>query len=50
MTTPANRVICLTLSGTKGFSVMMTDAIPDLHLVGDVQCFPMFLYEAEEAK
>ncbi|HUW52772.1 MAG TPA: type ISP restriction/modification enzyme [Rhodanobacter sp.] len=45
-----NRVICLTLSGTKGFSVLMTDALPDLHLIGDAQCFPMFLYETEEAE
>jgi predicted helicase len=50
VTIPTNRVICLTLSGTKGFSVIMTDAIPDLHLVGDVQCFPMFLYETEETE
>ncbi|HWH56412.1 MAG TPA: type ISP restriction/modification enzyme, partial [Terriglobales bacterium] len=44
-----NRVICLTLNGTKGFSVLMTDTLPDLHLIGDAQCFPMFLYETEEA-
>ena len=45
---PANRVICLTLGGTKGFSVLMADEIPDLHLIGDAQCFPLFLYEEEE--
>jgi len=28
----------------------MTDALPDLHLIGDAQCFPMFLYETEEAE
>jgi len=43
-----NRVICLSLSPTKGFSVLMTDTLPDLHLIGDAQCFPMFLYETEE--
>lgn len=43
-----NLAICLTLSGTKGFSVMMTDTLPDLHMIGDAQCFPMFLYETEE--
>ena len=40
-----NRVICLTLSGTKGFSTIMSDLLPDLHLIGDAQCFPMHLYE-----
>ncbi len=39
-----NLVICLTLSGTKGFSVLITDVIPDLHLIGDAQCFPLYLY------
>ena len=45
---PKNLTICLTLSGTKGFSALMTDTLPDLHLIGDAQCFPMFLYEPEE--
>ena len=39
-----NLTICLTLSGTKGFSVMMTNVIPDLHLIGDAQCFPLYSY------
>ena len=43
-----NLAICLTLSGTKGFSVLMTDSVPDLHMVGDAQCFPMFLYDSTE--
>lgn len=41
-----NLVICLTLSGTKGFSTLITDTLPDLHLIGDAQCFPLYLYEA----
>ncbi|WP_211373201.1 DEAD/DEAH box helicase [Pseudoxanthomonas broegbernensis] len=45
---PRNLAICLTLSGTKGFSVLMTDMLPDNHMVGDTQCFPMFLYEEQE--
>ena len=45
-----NLVICLTLGGTKGFSVLMTDEVPDLHMIGDAQCFPMFLYETEEGE
>ncbi len=44
-----NLTICLTVTGSKGFSVLMTDTLPDLHLIGDAQCFPMFLYETEEA-
>ena len=48
MTPPRNLVICLTLSGTKGFSALMTDTLPDLHLVGDAQCFPLFLYDETE--
>lgn len=40
-----NLVICLTLAGTKGFSVQITNLIPDLHLIGDSQCFPLYLYE-----
>ena len=43
-----NLTICLTMTGSKGFSVLMTDTLPDLHLIGDAQCFPMFLYETEE--
>lgn len=40
-----NLVICLTLAGTKGFSTLISNIIPDLHLVGDAQCFPRYLYE-----
>ncbi|MFB6349614.1 DEAD/DEAH box helicase [Moraxella sp. ZJ142] len=43
-----NRVICLTVTGSKGFSVLMADLIPDLHLIGDAQCFPRYLYEKTE--
>ena len=45
-----NMTICITgLGTTKGFSVLMTDAIPDIQLQMNGQCFPMFLYETEEA-
>ena len=45
-----NMTICITgLGTTKGFSVLMTDAIPDLQLQMNGQCFPMFLYETEES-
>ena len=45
-----NLVICLSFGGQKGFSVLMTDCVPDLHMIGDTQCFPMFLYETEEGE
>ncbi|WP_407533553.1 DEAD/DEAH box helicase [Acinetobacter baumannii] len=40
-----NLIICLSLSGSKGFSTSMLNVIPDLHLIGDAQCFPLYLYE-----
>ncbi len=47
-----NRVICLTANGSeKPFMVLMSDAIPDLHLVGagsGAQCFPLYTYEWQE--
>lgn len=45
-----NSIICLTLSGTKGFSVLLSDTLPDLHLIGDAQCFPLYLYQQQEEK
>ena len=44
-----NRVIVMTSVGQKsGFSVLMTDYLPDLHMVGDSQCFPLKLYKKAE--
>ncbi|EJO34851.1 methyltransferase domain protein [Acinetobacter radioresistens WC-A-157] len=40
-----NLTICLTLSGTKGFSVLISDFLPDFHLIGDAQCFPLYFYD-----
>lgn len=40
-----NRVICLSVSGTKTFSCTITNIIPDLHIIGDTQCFPLYLYD-----
>ena len=43
-----NKVICLTVLGSeKPFMVMMTNVIPDMHLVGagaGAQCFPYYTY------
>ena len=43
-----NQVLCLTITGTKDFSIIITNIIPDLHLIGDCQCFPLYLYEKKE--
>ena len=38
--TPA---ICM--SSSKGFTAVLTNIFPDLHFVGDSQCFPLYWYE-----
>jgi predicted helicase len=44
-----NKVIYLTGSGTNTpFSAIMTDTLPDLQLISNGQCFPLFLYEKRE--
>ena len=44
-----NLAICITgLGTTRGFSVLMTNVIPDVQLQMNGQCFPLFLYETEE--
>lgn len=45
-----NLVICLSLSGTKAYSVLITNTLPDLHLIGDSQCFPLYLYDEQAAE
>ena len=43
-----NRAICLTAVGNKKpFHCLMTQQIPDLHLTGDSQCFPFYLYNED---
>lgn len=48
--TAENRVICVTVTGAKAFSTLITDVLPDLHLIGDAQCFPLKLYEKNSAQ
>ena len=44
--TTSNLVICVPApGGNKDMSVLMTNLIPDLHLNGDTQCFPLYYYE-----
>ena len=43
-----NRVICTAGTGARSFSCLMTDAIPDLHLLeSGTQCFPLYVYTKE---
>lgn len=44
-----NLVISVTgLGVTKGFSSIITDKVPDLQLLANGQCFPLFYYEKRE--
>lgn len=45
-----NLAICLTMGSSKGFSVLMTDSPPDLHLIGDAQCFPFYFYDSIQSE
>ena len=43
-----NRVICVSSIGSnKPFQSLMVNAIPDLHLTGDSQCFPFYTYDED---
>lgn len=44
--TVENLVICMNAVGAqKDFSVLMTNQLPDLHLMQTGQCFPLYLYD-----
>lgn len=46
-----NQTICLTGTGSaKGFSVIITNIIPDLQLQSNGQCFPLYLYEEKQTE
>ncbi len=46
----ANRAIVVDGRGsTKDFSALMVDALPDYELISKGQCFPLYLYEKDEA-
>jgi predicted helicase len=41
-----NLLICLPApGGNKPFSALISSSIPDLHIIGDSQCFPLYYYE-----
>lgn len=45
-----NLVICVScVSANNGLSVSLTDCIPDLHYIGDTQCFPLYWYDSSDA-
>ncbi len=39
-----NRVICVSGVGANDFSCLMADKIPDVQLMFNTQCFPLYLY------
>ena len=41
-----NLMICV--SGTKGFTSLISDHLVDLHYIGDTQCFPLYFYEKSD--
>lgn len=44
-----NKVICVPATGgTKDFSVIMTNIVPDIHLNGDAISFPLYYYEKQD--
>lgn len=40
--------IVIALSGGNVFSALVSDKLPDLHFVGDSQCFPLYWYEKDK--
>jgi len=48
--TSENRVICVTgLGSTKDFSLVIVDQIPDVQLLSNGQCFPLYLYDTTDS-
>lgn len=45
-----NLILCTTSAGDNNFSVYVTKNIPDLHLIGTSQCFPLYWYEDQKNK
>ena len=46
-----NLVICVSGIGSKTFSALMANSIPDLHILeSGTQCFPLYYYEVNQAQ
>lgn len=44
--TSDNIIICVSCAGTsKGLTSLISKTMPDLHYIGDTQCFPLYWYE-----
>ena len=44
-----NKIICVSgTGGTKDFSCLITDCVPDYELIGKSQCFPLYWYEERD--
>lgn len=43
--TPAYENLCICVTTGAKFGSFITEYIPDLHLIGDAQCFPLYWYE-----
>jgi len=42
-------VICVPATGgSRGFSTLISDCIPDIHLNGDTNCFPLYYYKEQD--
>ena len=46
----SNKVICVSGIGAKTFSVLITDAIPDLNYMTPLQCFPLYWFNKKGTK
>lgn len=46
--TPQHENVCICLTLGDSFSVIVTDSIPDYHLIGDTKVFPLYWYEEEK--
>lgn len=42
-------ISCTGVADRKGFSVLLTDLVPNLHLTDSAQCFPLYWYEKVES-
>ena len=43
-----NRVICVSgVASNKPFQTLMVSTLPDVHLTGDSQCFPFYIYDED---
>ncbi len=46
-----NLSICISSTGTtKNLSALITNVLPDIHISGDSQCFPLYWYEENKNK